>query len=921
MSFRIWLVMLAQLGAPAAFAFPQARTQRPATPRAAYMAQLASYEQSGSVVRAVLKDGTRVLVLETRSQPVVSLLAVFQSGFADEPEGLEGISRLLQHMILMRSSASPTGDLDKDLQAVGGELRAEVDYDRTCYEITVPAPQWKRAMEIQAALLAGPEWSPDEFLRERGRFAEESRRRILAKEDAAYERVLSLAYPDGALARLAGFPSSGADDITHERLREYRRTNYAPGRTLLVIAGDAATSEVLAQVVQLYGKGAKSPAAGRILSRGAGAGGFRYEQARMNIALPMVWIGFRTPGTSSPDYAALEIVGAMLADGEASLLHRRLRDRKKVIYEARGRLLGYADRGLLSLAMLVDAKDVDRCEIAAFTELELLRRAKPDPEEMARAVARLETAYWEGQQTVSQKARALAALELRGEWKSSPGSYPARWRRVKAEDVQRAARRYLGLEEAVLVECLPLGHEERNLTSEGIQELLRGLLESSTAQELAEREKETRPAFEIPEPTAAFKPSELIYDWRKASILRGPDLYVREDHTQPVVYLGFYYAGGRLLESAADSGITALMLHAMLRDTTERSAADVHRQLEIYGGRLTPVVDRDYFGIELAVSSANVEPALDELIGLIKSPKFDAEEIARRKEILLAAIRQRESDVATLMQNETDRLLFGEHAYGLPGPGTEAGVSSLTPEAVRSWYDRTVRYRKPVVVIMGDTRGTSLAEYFVENFSGSRYQDARLPEAFPQAPQKAITSDRTWGGPRTLVAAAFQAPPFGDEGWYPLAVLAEHLAGAAREYVAAVGAKQGRAYSFSVSSDAGLRGGSVTVCSTGPAADTEKLVQALAEVIARRASGEMSYRDFRAARQAAAGRFEIARQLRVQQFRHLVRTVLAGRGLEDFTGWLDRLQEVRQEDLPEVAKRVFDRERAVTVILRGRDDS
>lgn len=921
MNFRSWLVILTQLSAAAVIAFPQTRPQRPVTPRAAFMAQLVSYEQSGSVVRAVLKDGTRVLVLETRSQPVVSLLAVFQSGVADEPEGLEGVSQLLQHMILRRSSASPTGDLDKDLQAVGGELRAEVDYDRTCYEITVPAPQWKRAMEIQAALLARPEWSAEEFLRERSSFAEEARRRIVSREDAAYERVLSLAYPDGMLERLTGFPSSGLGDITNERLREYCRTNYAPARTLLVIAGDAATSEVLAQVVKLYGKGARSPASGRALPRAAGAGGFRYAQARMNIALPMVWIGFRTAGASAPDYPALEILGAMLADGEASLMNRRLRDRKRLIYGSRGKLLGYADRGLLSLGMLVDAKDVDRCEIAAFTELELLRRAKPDPEDMARAVARLETAYWAGLQTVSQKARALAALELRGEWKSSLGSYPARWRKVKAEDVQRAARRYLNLEDAVLVECLPLGHEERNLTSEGMQELLRGLLESSAAQELAGREKETKPAFEIPEPPAGFKPSELIYDWRRASILRGPDLYVREDHTQPIVYLGFYYAGGRLLESAADSGVTALMLQGMLRDTTDRSAEDVHRQLELYGGHLTPVVDKDYFGIELVVSSANIEPALDELIGLIKSPKFDAEEIARQKEILLAAIRQRENDVATLMQIETDRLLFGAHAYGLAGPGTEAGVSSLTPEAVRSWYDRTVRYRKPVIVIMGDTQGTSLAEYFVANFSGSRYQDARLPEAFPEAPEKALTSDRTWGGPRTLVTTAFQTPPFGDESWYPLAVLGEHLVGAAREYFAAVAAKQGRAYSFSVSSDAGVRGGAITVCTTGPAADTEKLVQALDEVIARRASGEMSYRDFRAARQAAAGRFEIARQMRVQQLRCLVRTVLAGRELEDFTGYLDRLQEVRQEDLPEVAKRVFDRERAVTVILRGGDES
>jgi zinc protease len=381
--------------------------------------------------------------------------------------------------------------------------------------------------------------------------------------------------------------------------------------------------------------------------------------------------------------------------------------------------------------------------------------------------------------------------------------------------------------------------------------------------------------------------------------------------------MGFYYPGGKLFENQENSGVTALMLHSMLRDTEETSAEQLYRQLEIYGAHVAPVVDKDYFGATVTVASTNIEPVLELLIRMFKSPKFDADEIARQKEILLAKIKLQGSDVKVSLQNQMVQLLFRGHPYGLEALGTETGLGSLAHEAVRSWYEKTVRYHKPIVIIMGDTRGTSLAGYFVENFSGSRYQDTQVPKAFPKPPDKAGKSERDWGGPRTLALIGFQAPPYGDEDSYPLAVLQQYLAGSADDYFARISARQGHAYSFSVQGDTGLLAGQVTACASGQAADTDEIVEVLGDEVGRLLNVEMSYRDFRSARQAALAAFEINRQLRATQLREVVHSVLAGRdvvGLEDYSA---RLQEVRQEDLPEVARRFFNKDKSVTVVFRG----
>jgi predicted Zn-dependent peptidase len=92
----------------------------------------------------------------------------------------------------------------------------------------------------------------------------------------------------------------------------------------------------------------------------------------------------------------------------------------------------------------------------------------------------------------------------------------------------------------------------------------------------------------------------------------------------------------------------------------------------------------------------------------------------------------------------------------------------------------------------------------------------------------------------------------------------------------------------------------------------------LSSELQRLANTPIPYRDYRAAVNAATGRFMIRQQYRFCQIADVMKSVLAGNGIAGFQDCLARLQDVKQTDLQEVARRVFKIEKSVTLRLHGK---
>lgn len=487
---------------------------------------------------------------------------------------------------------------------------------------------------------------------------------------------------------------------------------------------------------------------------------------------------------------------------------------------------------------------------------------------------------------------------------------------VKWADVARVAVRYLSLDNCAVIEYLPAQAEERNVRAETIKDTIQELLAPATRQEMAEREKLTVPALDVPEKGGSFSPADVRNPFQTASILRGPELFIREDHTMPFLHLGFFFQGGRLMESKANTGITSVLLNSMLRGGKNKSAEQIYRQLEVYGGELTPVIEDDYFGINLAVLSPYVEQGLDLLGEMIKSPKLDPQEIEHQKALqILALLNRSEGELA---RRRLLGALFHDHSYALDPNGSEESLAGITPEAVQAWYKSNVADKKPMVVVIGDTQGTSLAGYFVRNFSGSRFQDIVLPQGFAKAVEKKEVIESSWGMSASSIIMGFQAPPEEDDDSFPLLVLQSYAAGLGGRVTGQIQDRVRSASEVSLEYEPRLRGGRVTVRLSEMPADEDQAWTVLLDELMRLTTAPIQYRDYRAAMNSSIAEVQRRQQNRGNQIADVIKSVLAGKGIQGFQEYVSRLQEVKQTDLQEAAKRVFKIEKSVALRLHGK---
>jgi len=890
----------------------QNKPQQPVNPVEEDLIQehVETLEETLFVTKAIFKNGLKVLINENRAHPVVSIQVFVKAGIFDEPADAPGLASLLTAMVYRATPDKSVGTSWQNTRLLGGFLESSTEFAHSRFEIAAPARQWRRALQLQSAALLNSIYDPDVVKMEARLLRDEAREYLDNPSLFAEESLLGLGFGSFRMGKWSTILKNDSGVVPYEKMISFHKRMYVPGRMMVVVSGDVNAVEVLNEVARLYGDTPAKVRRGRSIPVEVFQQGFRYRRIEGNVPISRLLFGFHTPAVDSPDYPALEVLNAVLGLGNGSILTARLRDQKKLILGAETALSSHPEFGYLTVHIKAAPEDIDRCEIAVFTELELLKRKGPDAAEMERAWAQLERVYRKRVDTVSGRARLLAQFESWGDWQRID-RHVADLRNVKASDIKRVAKKYLRMENCSLLEYVPSTVDQKYRTVDTIHTTLEGLLQPAADQEQGLREKETVLALDMPEKSDNYKFSWIQYPFEIASVLRGPEIFIREDHTTPLIHVGMFFPGGRLAETDQNSGITDLMVRMMLQSAEERSEYRFYRQLEMYGGQLQPVVADDYFGFYFSIISKNFHPGFKLLMDALKSPVLESETVERQK-ALLSADRIQLRDWRESVDSAIRRKLFHDFPYSRDLYGTAASIPEITVESLEDWYGLYVKNRKPVVVIIGDSEGTSLAAYFVQHFSGSRFQDTELAEDFVDPVEKSVAIERKWDKSLSLVSMGFQAPPEGDADRYATEVIQSYLGKSGKMYHE-IRQRRGISSNIKLSYEPRLRGGSFIAYAVVIPGSEEVALDALGREFQHAVTGPYAYREYRSAVNMATGNFQLRQQTPILQITDVTRRILAEEGIEGYRSFRAKLQSVTEEDLQNAAERIFKTDRAVTL--------
>jgi zinc protease len=395
-----------------------------------------------------LANGLTIVLVPDATATSISYMTWFRVGSRDEDEaaGGTGMAHLFEHLMFTQTKNAAEGDFDRSLEAAGGQSNAMTYYDFTAYLNDLPPTELALAARLEADRMVNLDLRKKQVDNEREVVVEE---RLATVEDSVDGTMDELMYKQAFKSHPYRWPVMGwmkdIKAVTQEKAVAFYRRFYAPANAVVVVAGRVDEAAALATLAQAYGGlDAQAEERREIAPERAPASEVRTVIKRP-VPADRMGIGFPAPGLGDADRAAYEILAEILSGGPSSRLVRELVVEKELASSVHGDVAPTRDPGLYALWIQMTkghaAEEAEARVMAAIADL----AARPvSAEELGRAQARVETAFWHALSSSHGRAEQIGEFEIAtGDFRRlfARGQELAR---VTADDVRRVAAAYLG---------------------------------------------------------------------------------------------------------------------------------------------------------------------------------------------------------------------------------------------------------------------------------------------------------------------------------------------------------------------------------------------------------------------------------------------------------------------------------------------
>ncbi len=402
------------------------------------------------VHEALLANGLKVLVKEDHRAPIVVSQVWYKVGSSYEPDGITGVSHVLEHMMFKGTEKYAPGKFSRIISANGGDDNAFTGRDYTAYYQKLAKDRLEVAFELEADRMRNLTLPTDEFVKELEVVKEERRLRTEDKPTSlTYEQFNALAYRALPYANPVIGWMNDLDHLEVADLHAWYRRWYAPNNATLVVVGDVDHEQVMLLAKRYFGdlKPEKIPQL-KPLREPPQLGEVR-AVVRTPAKEPYLIMGYKTPVLTTAKEAwepyALDMLAAVLDGGSSARFSRNLIRGREIAVSAGASYSPFSRlSGMLSLSGTpAKGHTMDELEQGLKNEIELVKRELVADQELARVRAQVVAEQVYELDSVFYQAMQIGILETVGlDWRLLD-EYVEQLKQVTPEQVREVARKYL----------------------------------------------------------------------------------------------------------------------------------------------------------------------------------------------------------------------------------------------------------------------------------------------------------------------------------------------------------------------------------------------------------------------------------------------------------------------------------------------
>lgn len=330
-----------------------------------------------------LENGMEVFVVERNDLPKVAVTLATKAGGVRDPAGKEGLADLTVQTIKRGTKTRQALEIEDALGDLGTGLGGSTGYESARINMEVLKRNLSPALTIFADVVRNPSFVVAEVDREK-----KQRLDLLSQQsqdpNAVAARVGQMVAfgPDHPYGRPVSGLSSTVQGITREDLARFHESNWKPGSSAIVFAGDITLAEAMELAKQTFGSWAVGAATVvRIPAPRPWGPGKVFLVDRQDSAQTVVRQMLPAPPRKTNDYYALNLADAVWGGGFGTRLNLNLREDKGYSYGVFSFPSLYSSAGIWVASGGVQTNKTKESVVEFVNELKSLAGAKPITEQ------------------------------------------------------------------------------------------------------------------------------------------------------------------------------------------------------------------------------------------------------------------------------------------------------------------------------------------------------------------------------------------------------------------------------------------------------------------------------------------------------------------------------------------------------------
>jgi zinc protease len=880
----------------------------------------------------LLPNGHHLWVKQTRTAPIVTIDTWVATGSANETDANNGVSHFLEHLLFKGTPTHPAGSLDRILESKGSHFNAATSDDFTHFYITTNNAFFDEALKLHADMLLNASIPPSELDQERKVVIEEINRADDNPDRMLFMKVNEILFKGHGYGRDTLGPRENIANIPRQAILDYYHFWYRPEHFHTVVVGNVDINAVRQSVYDVFSQATPPPIAAdkaaqfveaAKLDHGpiappTGPTGLVLEKPDLNQSYLMV--AFQGPPVSQfQDMAALDVAMNALGQGRSSRLYQVLRQRNPVVTDISAANMTLKDGGLVYVYAEMQPDKMAAAKAALQTELVNLKQNGITADELAKAKTQAVKSFVFHHESTDDMAGGIGQSVVDGKLSDYTG-YVHAVEQVSLDNVKQMLNRYINWEQGVVAELVAPGSVDVAKGQAANQQWLLACqaLESKSATTMATQTtaaKRVNSKSTTPSDAQASHPLAV----QKVVLPNGLTLLTQPNPEAETVAIQLMAKGGQLSEPIP--GVASLTASMMNQGTQARDAEAWSKLLESQGIQVAFSAQNDYLqGTGYGVAS-DLPAVLMLMREALESPRFDAEELVKKKTQLAQGIAASQDSPSTVAFETLSMALYPTHPYGNVGKRVLPHLDLITRDDILSYYQANVMPSRMVVAVTG-----KFDPAFVTQTLGSWFATPRLGEISSVAAKPAgalvrkappLKAAATAENPNlfevnkahlaaTWIAQGWLAPTITGQDYIPLKVLNALLgSGMSSRLFVDLREKQGLAYTVGSLFPSQLDPSRFVMYLGTDPVNRAKVLAGFQQEITRLKTQKVSPLELQQAKDKLAGAFALDHETTTNQAYYLALYELLGVGYGFDQAYPRQVQSVTPDDIQRVAKVIF----------------